>query len=304
MSATPLESVAIVTVTYNSSGPLEPFLASVRKSESSAVTVVVADNDSRDADESRRISESYGATFLEVGANLGYGGAVNAAVRSLGPDKAYVLVSNPDVELREGALRTLTERLDANPGAAAAGPRVLNADGTTYPSARRLPSLRTGVGHALLTGIWPRNPWTRAYRSDESKPDERAVGWLSGSCVLLRRSAFDAVGGFDEGYFMYFEDVDLGFRLGRAGWSNLYVPSAQVVHTGAHSTATESARMLRAHHDSAYRYLQKKYPGPLLAPLRWSLRVGLTVRSRIVTMRVERAQRRSVQAQAPSNPSR
>jgi N-acetylglucosaminyl-diphospho-decaprenol L-rhamnosyltransferase len=160
------------------------------------------------------------------------------------------------------------------------------------------------VGHALLTGVWPRNPWTRAYRADESQPGERTVGWLSGSCVLLRRSAFDAVGGFDEGYFMYFEDVDLGFRLGRAGWSNLYVPSARVVHTGAHSTATESARMLKAHHDSAYRYLQKKYPGALLAPLRWSLRLGLTVRSRIVTMRVERAQKRSAQAQAPSSPSR
>ena len=304
MSATPLESVAIVTVTYNSSGALEPFLASVRASEPAAVTVIVADNDSRDADESRRISEAYGAVFLEVGANLGYGGAVNTAVRSLGPEMTYILVSNPDVELGAGALRILSQRLDAKPGAAAAGPRVLNADGTTYPSARRLPSLRTGVGHALLTGVWPTNPWTRAYRADESKPGERAVGWLSGSCVLLRRSAFDAVGGFDEGYFMYFEDVDLGFRLGRAGWSNLYVPSARVVHTGAHSTATESTRMLKAHHDSAYRYLQKKYPGALLAPLRWSLRVGLTMRSRIVTMRVERAQRRSMQAQTPSNPSR
>lgn len=304
MSATPLDSVAIVTVTYNSSGALEPFLASVRTSESPAVKVVVADNDSRDADESKRISESYGAEFVAVGANLGYGGAVNAAVRTLGPDTTYILVSNPDVELGSGALRTLADRLDANPGAAAAGPRVLNADGTTYPSARRLPSLRTGVGHALLTGIWPGNPWTRAYRADESNPGERSVGWLSGSCVLLRRSAFDAVGGFDEGYFMYFEDVDLGFRLGRAGWSNLYVPSARVVHTGAHSTATESTRMLKAHHDSAYRYLQKRYPGALLAPLRWSLRIGLTIRSRIVTMRVERAQRRSAQAQAPSSPSR
>src|SRR5690606_10093760 len=105
------------------------------------------------------------------------------------------------------------------------GPRVLNEDGTTYPSARAVPSLRTGVGHALFTNLWTANPWSRRYRDDLAPADEaRDAGWLSGSCVLVRRRAFDELGGFDEGYFMYFEDVDLGYRLGKAGYRNVYEP--------------------------------------------------------------------------------
>jgi N-acetylglucosaminyl-diphospho-decaprenol L-rhamnosyltransferase len=77
----------------------------------------------------------------------------------------------------------------------------------------------------------------------------------------------------------------LGYRLAKAGWKRLFVPSTSVVHSGAHSTMTESARMIRAHHDSAYRYLSKKYSGPLLAPIRWVLRLGLAVRARYLTRR-------------------
>ena len=111
----------------------------------------------------------------------------------------------------------------------------------------------------------------------------RPVGWLSGSCLLVRRSAFDAIGGFDEGYFMYFEDVDLGYRLGKAGWGNLYEPTAVVTHIGGRSTASVRSSMLRTHHRSAGRFLQQKYRGWHLAPLRWTLRVGLELRARWLT---------------------
>ena len=107
---------------------------------------------------------------------------------------------------------------------ASLGPLIETADGDIYPSARALPSLGRGIGHALCGWWWPANPWTAAYRRERGAPAEGAVGWLSGSCLLLRRKAFDAVGGFDPAYFMYFEDVDLGDRLGRAGWQNVYVP--------------------------------------------------------------------------------
>ena len=80
--------------------------------------------------------------------------------------------------------------------------------------------------HAVVGFVWKNNPWTRSYRQQHIEPSERPVGWLSGSCLLLRRKAFDAVGGFDERYFMYMEDVDLGDRLGRADWLNVYVPGA------------------------------------------------------------------------------
>ncbi|MCA1824448.1 MAG: glycosyltransferase family 2 protein, partial [Mycobacteriales bacterium] len=131
---------------------------------------------------------------------------------------------------------------------------------------------------ALLGWWWPRNPFTRDYRGEAGPPREEPVGWLSGSCLLLRRSAFAAVGGFDAAYFMYFEDLDLCRRLGRAGWRSIYVPSAVVRHVGGHATSRTPRAMLRAHHRSAYRYLAREYAGPRWLPVRAVLAVGLAAR--------------------------
>jgi N-acetylglucosaminyl-diphospho-decaprenol L-rhamnosyltransferase len=280
----PTAHTAVVTVTYNSSAALGEFLESVAASEPTPPPVTIADNLSADVDETREVAAKFGATVLSLGQNLGYGGAINAAVRSVPSSFDFILVSNPDVVVHPGAISILQETLRTNPTAAAVGPRVLNSDGTTYPSARRVPSLRTGIGHAVFSRIWPANPWTRSYRSeDEVGVEVRSVGWLSGACLLIRRSAFDEVGGFDHDFFMYFEDVDLGYRLGKAGWLNLYVPDAVVTHTGAHSTSSNPARMIVAHHESAYLFLSRKYRSWYLAPVRWVLRGSLVVRSWWVT---------------------
>lgn len=292
MSDALLESTAVVTVSYNSSAHLRAFLSSIRASETEAVTIIVADNGSEDIAEVVTTAAEFNATLLTFAENYGYGGAINRAAATLPPHITSLLVSNPDVSFDVGAIRRLVHALDVTPTAGAVGPRVLNADGSVYPSARRLPSLRTGVGHALFSRVWPGNPWTRRYLSDAfESPTAQPVGWLSGSCVLVRRSAFDAIGGFDEQYFMYFEDVDLGFRLGKAGWLNLYYPDASVVHTGAHSTSTESRRMLEVHHQSAYHYLEKKYSTAWLAPLRLALKIGLKARAAVHVRRAERTLR-------------
>ncbi len=273
-------SVAIVTVTYNSSGHLRDFLASIASTDAAGILTVVADNDSADVDATAALCFEAGATLLRVGANLGYGGAMNRAIQSLPASVDFVVICNPDVRLTAGSIGALVAAAASDVTVGSAGPRILNEDGTTYPSARSLPSLRTGVGHALFAGVWPTNPWTRSYHRDEADPDVgRDTGWLSGSCVLVRRSAFDSLDGFDEGFFMYFEDVDLGYRLIRAGWRNRFVPESRVVHTGGHSTASDSSNMLRVHHASAYRYLSKKYSHPVLAPLRLAIWIGLHVRS-------------------------
>ena len=278
------DATAVVTVSYNSSGQLDPFLSSLADEIAAGVRVVIADNASADREETQRIAASHGATMLPLDQNLGYGGAVNRAVRSLPARIDAVLVCNPDVLVGMQALDRLRERLDEDHTIGAVGPRILNEDGSLYPSARRIPSLRTGIGHALFVRVWPTNPWTRAYRF-EDELTARDVGWLSGACLLVRRSVFDRLSGFDEGYFMYFEDVDLGYRIGRAGYRNHYEPGASVIHVGGLSTQRESKRMVRAHHDSAYRFLANKYRGPLLAPLRGVLRAALAGRSWLLTRR-------------------
>ena len=280
MSSTPLDSVAVVSVSYNSGRHLQKFLTSIRASEAHGLTVVIADNGSSDIESTRAVCIEHAATLLELDDNYGYGGAINRAIATLPATITTVLISNPDVIFTSGSITALAGAMDDLPAAGAVGPRVLNSDGTVYPSARQLPSLRTGTGHALFSKIWRSNPWTARYLSDLSESSvNREAGWLSGSCLLVRRTAYDAIGGFDDAFFMYFEDVDLGYRLGKAGWKSFYIPHAVVTHSGAHSTGTESSRMLQAHHKSAYLYLSRKYSAWYLAPLRWSLKAGLGFRS-------------------------
>jgi N-acetylglucosaminyl-diphospho-decaprenol L-rhamnosyltransferase len=281
-------SVGIVTVAYRSNRVLGGFLESVPAASADPVAVVVVDNAPGDGD-ATALSAAAAAVHVPLPSNPGYGGAINAGVRELPAGVEWVLVSNPDVVLAPGAIDALLATGASDPSIGAVGPAVLNPDGSVYPSARAVPSLRTGVGHALFANLWQRNPWTLAYRRETDPSDERRdAGWLSGSCLLVRRSAFDAIGGFDEGYFMYFEDVDLGFRLGRSGYRNVYEPAASVTHVGAHSTGSESARMVAAHHESARRFLSKKYVGWYLWPIRAGLAVGLALRSRAITRRLRR----------------
>lgn len=276
--------VAVATVSYGSGDVLEGFLESIPAASADPVTVVVADNGTNDTTVARLATAS-SARYLPLARNLGYGGAMNEAIRTLPSDVRWVLVSNPDVVLTAGAIDALVAAGDSDPRIGAVGPAIMTDD-EVYPSARAVPSLRTGIGHALFANIWLGNPWTRAYRRDSSSdPVRRDAGWLSGACVLVRKSAFDELGGFDDGYFMYFEDVDLGYRLGKAGYRNVYEPAAVVVHSGAHSTSDHSAQMIAVHHQSARRFLTRKYSGWYLWPVRVALIVGLDLRSALLSRR-------------------
>ncbi|CAD5993156.1 glycosyltransferase family 2 protein [Agreia sp. COWG] len=273
----------VVTVSYGSEAVLDGFLASLPAASGAPLTVVVADNRPDAASRVRELADRYGVAYLPMPRNLGYGGAMNAAVRSLPASIEWVLISNPDIEIRPGAIDELIRVGESDDRIGAVGPLV-ETDGEVYPSARAIPSLRMGLGHALFANIWPANPWSRRYHSDNERPPrERDAGWLSGSCLLLRRKAFDELGGFDDGFFMYFEDVDLGYRLGKAGWRSRYAPSATVMHSGAHSTDEHSTRMVVVHHESAYRFLSRKYRGWYLAPVRFAVRAGLWARALLVT---------------------
>jgi N-acetylglucosaminyl-diphospho-decaprenol L-rhamnosyltransferase len=277
---TPRGRVGVVTVAYSSDDVLVGFLESVARASARPTEVVVVDNNPA-VGRSREITEAAGGRYVPLWANPGYGGAVNAGVRELPPDVEWVLISNPDIVLGDGSIDLLVERGETDAGVGAVGPLVMT-DGVPYPSARSVPSLGTGIGHALLSNVWRGNRWTKRYHAD-SEVTERDAGWLSGACLLLRRRAFDDIAGFDESYFMYFEDVDLGDRLAKAGWRNRYLPIAVVEHSGGHSTVGESAAMKRAHHDSAYRFLARRYPGAVNLPLRVVLRVGLWLRARLGT---------------------
>jgi len=274
----PDDMVGLVTVTYSPGEALSALLDSLPAASSRPVLVVLADNGSTDGSV-EVAADRPGVQLLRTGSNLGYGGAANAGVAILAPEIRWVLVINPDVVLGPGSIDAMLAAADRHPDAGAFGPLITTPDGVVYPSARHLPSIGAGIGHAVFGWWWPTNPWTRRYRQDAAEPVERTAGWLSGSCLLLRREAFAQVDGFDPAYFMYFEDVDLGDRLARAGWSSVYCPSALAVHEGGHSTERAPAAMADAHHRSAYRYLSRRYSAPWQAPLRLVLKWGLAGRA-------------------------
>lgn len=281
-----------MTVSYRSERVLPDFLDSIAAASTAPVEVFVADNAPEARSEVRELAEARGAVYRPMTANLGYGGAMNAVARTLRDSVEWILIANPDVVLSPNAIDVLVSTGDEDPSIGAVGPAILTTEGEVYPSARSIPSLRTGVGHALFANLWMDNPWSKAYRNDHAEAVvRRDAGWLSGACVLVRREAFDLISGFDPGYFMYFEDVDLGHRLGRAGYRNVYEPASVVQHAGAHATEGESAAMIEAHHASAKRFLLRKYPGPALWPVRAALSVGLAVRSRLATRAATRAAR-------------
>ncbi|WP_031465458.1 glycosyltransferase family 2 protein [Sciscionella sediminilitoris] len=281
------EELAVVTVTYSPGETLDAMCESVTKATERAVRIIVADNGSTDGAPEKVAAARDNVTLVPTGSNLGYGGGMNRGVAELGPEYGWVVICNADLFFGEGSIDELLTATERWPRGGAFGPLVREVDGSVYPSARLQPSLWRGALHAALGAVWPDNPASRGYRQSDTAVTERTAGWLSGSCMLLRREAFEQIGGFDTRYFMYFEDVDLGDRLTCAGWLNVYVPSAEITHIGGHSTKQASARMVRAHHDSAYRYLADRHQGPRWLPLRLAIKAGLAARAAL-QIRAER----------------
>ena len=272
-----LKPIGLVTVSFRSGAEVAKLIDSLKLATRNPVEVVVVDNfPGGDKDLAGNLK---GRTYKLISRpdNPGYGAGMNSGIEALPKSIELILVVNPDVAFQRGAIDGLIAAIGET-GVGAVGPRIIDESGETYPSARSIPSLRLGIGHALFGNILPRNPWTRSYLRQGDYDSTRDAGWLSGACLLVKREAFEKVGGFDPGYFMYFEDVDLGYRLGAAGYRSVYVPNAVVEHEGGHSTKGISKLMLKAHHDSAKRWVTTRYAGPAWAPIRWSISIGLWVR--------------------------
>jgi N-acetylglucosaminyl-diphospho-decaprenol L-rhamnosyltransferase len=208
--------------------------------------------------------------------NLGFGGGVN-----LGAAKAnteLLLVCNPDVVLEVGALDALRARLRASDRAGAVGPALLDETGRIVQSARSFPAVRSSWRQAFLGLIRPFGRRSREYRARNwSRAEGGVVDWVTGACVLVRTDAFRQIGGFDDRYFLYVEEVDLCWRLRAAGWEVLYEPRARVTHTGAASTSAHPYRAIANHHRSLWLFIRRTTPGVDRAALP-VIAVGLVAR--------------------------
>ncbi|MGH9101122.1 MAG: glycosyltransferase family 2 protein, partial [Acidimicrobiales bacterium] len=247
--------VAAVVVDYDTGELLEACVRSLL--EDGVRQVVVVENGEEWA--ARRALGASAVPLVVTGRNLGYGAGANRGIAASGGSE-YLLVCNPDLRIHPGAVATLTAALDAHPDWAIVGPRIVDTAGEVYPSVRRFPSMTDAAGHALLALLRPDNRFSRRYR-DRIGEEPRAVDWVSGACFCARRSALEELGGFDEAYFMFAEDIDLCWRAGRAGWGVGVEPHAVVTHVHGASRRRHPYRMLVAHHRSALRFQARRAQG-------------------------------------------
>lgn len=245
--------------------------------------VIVVDQQSLDGSAEMVEAEFPGATLVRQAPNLGFAGGNNVAYRHAAG--RYFLLLNSDTVVPPGALTALVRYADAHPRAGLVGPKLLNPDGTLQYSCRRFPTLAAGMfRHTPLEWFAPKNRFTGDYLMREwDHETAREVDWLSGACLLARRAMIDEIGGLDEGYFMYFEDVDWAHRARAAGWEVHYTPEPAVVHEIGRSSDRRPKRMIVMHHQSAYRFFARtsafgKNPaGRLLLGSGLAARAGLTL---------------------------
>ncbi len=277
---------AAVIVNYNAGGHLLACVRSVLDDQSAGpADVVVVDNESTDGSVTELALAEPRVRIVRAGGNVGLSKAVNLGVAAT--YASVIAVLNPDTELERGTAGVFAARLDAEPDLGALGPRIENPDGSVYPSARREPRMVDAAAHALLGLWWPTNPFTRRYRQlDVDWGERRAVDWLSGAALWFRRDALDAVGGWDERYFMFMEDVDVCRRLRDSGRRVEYDPAGCVMHVEGVSRASHPYRMIAMHHRSVWRYAAGRWRGARLVLLPLAA-VALTVRA-VVAMAVHR----------------
>ncbi|HZQ26813.1 MAG TPA: glycosyltransferase family 2 protein [Acidimicrobiales bacterium] len=283
-------NVSAVVVNYNAGDHLRDCVRSLRAD--GVGDVVVADNASRDRSLDGLDSD---VVVVHTGANLGFGTGANRGAARAAATSDALLICNPDLVVEPGSVKSLAAALERDPGLGLVAPRIENTDGTTYPSPRIFPGLFDAVGHAFVGFFKPDNRFTRRYRMlgvDRSQASA-SVDWVSGSCFLVRRSAWEQLGGFDESYFMYAEDVDLCWRAHRAGWRVGFEPEARVVHVQGVSANQHPYRMILEHHRSLLRFAVRTTKGtervllPVVAlglgvrvAVAWAQRALLTRRAR------------------------
>lgn len=234
------------------------------------IEIIVVDAASADG-----TAEMVRAEFPSIGLiasdeNLGYTRGNNLGLKAA--HGRYLLVLNPDTEIAEGALVQMLAYMDAHPQVGMLGPQMRYPNGTIQSTRRRFPTLATGFFESTwLQPLAPRAMLTRYYARDLDDDAIVEVDWVVGAALLIRREVYEQVGGLDEGFFMYSEELDWCRRIKAAGWQVVYFPPARIIHHEAQSSAQVPAATHIRFNTSKVRYY-RKYHGVLAAEgLRWFL---------------------------------
>ncbi len=252
--------LTIVIVNYNSGEHLRECLRSIHASGTQTpFRVEVVDNDSRDGS-TEIVTEGLPRVHLTRNRkNVGFGRANNQVFRSVA-DTRYFLALNPDIVVTPGSLDTMCRFMDEHPEVGVCGCKLLNPDGSLQFSCRTWPHPLTIFLRGLrVEKYFPENRrFLDYYMRDWDHGDTAEVDWVLGSCMMIRRALFSNVGGFDERFFMYYEDVDLALRAWQAGWKVVYIPDVHMLHHHKQeSHSWRSPRVVFQHIRSAIHFFSK-----------------------------------------------
>jgi hypothetical protein len=243
--------VDVVIVSYNSRRFLREAVASVLEAPEANVIVV----DSASQDDTLATIADLPVQTIPLRENRGFAYGCNRGW-SMGHSQ-YVLFLNPDARIAPASLRTLVELLGRDPHIGIAAPLIQNEDGSIERSLRRFPRLRSTYAQVLyLQRLFPRADWSDELVHDLSAYEtRRSADWVSGACMLVRRELLDRLGGLDEQFFLYCEDIDLCKRVHDAGYDVVFEPEALAVHAGGRSGSRPSLYPTLA--ESRIRYASK-----------------------------------------------
>ena len=274
--------VSIVIVSHNSAGFLQGCCRSIDDhSAGRDVDVIVVDNASTDGSVALLKKDFPRVKVIENKTNDGFAAANNKGIRASRGE--YVLLLNPDTRFESDVVQGLLDVLAGHPRAAAAGPKILNADGSIQRTGVSFPTAWNLFAESLfLDSLLPYSKIFGRHRRKYDNPGEIAeVEYVQGSCLMLKRGPLEELGLLDEQYFMYFEETDLAYRLMKNGWKTLYAPVAEVTHFGGGGAAWYSETRLVQYHRSFLLFLRKNYSWPrrilIVAGLLWRSLVRVVV---------------------------
>jgi len=276
----PAPDISLVIVNYNVKEFLSNLLTSVDKARGDlALEIFVVDNDSSDGSMAYLRRRFPQVIFIENRENVGFGRANNQAIR-LARGK-YTLLINPDTLIEEDTLRVMYDHMETHPMSGAAGCKILNPDGTFADESRRtVPTPWNALGKVLgLATLFPKSKAFAGYYMnwlDEDTPSEVPV--ISGSFMFFRTDILKELGGFDERFFMYGEDIDLCYRLTQAGMVIDYVPSTSIIHYKGESTKKDNIDYIIIFNKALYQFFEKHYSYSYTLLFRMIIVTGIVIR--------------------------
>jgi GT2 family glycosyltransferase len=253
--------LSVVILNWNARDFLVEALCSIIEQEwQNNLEIIVVDNNSNIDNSVEVVRRDFPQVHLIANEfNLGFAKGNNIGWKASRGE--FVLFLNPDTLVHKGALDVLVDWMRAHPEAGAAGPKLLNPDGSLQKSCRSFPSFGTGLFRSTFLGrLFPNNPWTRSYLMlDFAHDRESAADWLSGAALCVRRDVLEKLGGWDEEFFMYCEDVDLCYRLKEENLQRVYVPQAVITHRIGGSSDWIQGTTIRRHHGAMLQYYLKHH---------------------------------------------